>query len=143
MIDVLAFPPDGTALDALRAGQLAPGRRLEQHSRIARFVSFGLALAWAADVGAAFGARGSAHPVAFAIASIALAFTIVAANFVANRLAARAVASRRTTEGVPYPPRITKPQRRVECQFQWSWPVRLTSPSGVRSTYTWHQVNLV
>jgi hypothetical protein len=81
----------------LRVAELARGRRLEQQRSVTLFVGVGLALAWAADVGAAFGARGGVHPFAFAVASLALALAIFAAHFVANWLGRRAAALRRST----------------------------------------------
>jgi hypothetical protein len=94
MIDVLAFPPDPLQLESLRVAELARSRNLEQRRRVALFVGLGLALAWAADVGAAIDARGSAHPFAFAIASVVLAIAIFAAHFAASWLGARARALR-------------------------------------------------
>jgi hypothetical protein len=98
MIDVLAFPPDKMALDELRVAQLARCRRLEQRARVALFVSIGLALAWAADVGAAFESRPGVLTLGFGVASLALALAVCAAHVFARRLVARAAALRQRVE---------------------------------------------
>jgi hypothetical protein len=98
MIDVLAFPPDEKTLAALRTAELARCRRLEQRAQIALFVSVGLALAWAADVGAAFGAPPGALTLGFGVASVALACAVCAAHLFARRLVARAAALRRRVD---------------------------------------------
>ncbi len=98
MIDVLSFPPDERALDALRTVRLERCRRLEERGRLALFISLGLFLAWAADVGAAFESAAGALPMAFGLASVVLAVSIAAAHLIARHVLARSHAMRRQVE---------------------------------------------
>lgn len=99
MIDVLAFPPDAVALDAMRAARITRAAEFQRRARVASFVSITLFLTWVADVAAVFERHHSgAVPATLGVASLVLAVIIVAAHIGARVLAERAENLRLSTE---------------------------------------------
>ncbi|MEO8185774.1 MAG: hypothetical protein ABI580_00220 [Burkholderiaceae bacterium] len=79
-IDVLAFPPDTMELQCRQASEARRWRELERRSRIALFFGVGMFLAWAADVGAAFGIAHASGSAWFGAISVPLALIVVLAH---------------------------------------------------------------
>ncbi len=98
MIDVLAFPPDVSALEQMREVRLARCSELERRARLAWFVSVALFMTWVADVAAVFEHDSGVLPAAFGLASLALAVAIVAAHGLGRILYGRAQRLRHATE---------------------------------------------
>jgi hypothetical protein len=78
-IDVLAFPPDARELQQWQSLEATRWHELERRGRVLVFLSIGMFLAWAADVGAAF-ELGDAGSAWFGIASVPLAILVVLAH---------------------------------------------------------------
>ena len=79
-VDVLAFPPDGLDLQRRKASEARRWRELERRARVALFLSVGMFLAWAADVGAAFEIVHASGSAFFGAASVPLALTVLLAH---------------------------------------------------------------
>lgn len=79
-IDVLAFPPDQAKLQRWQQSDTVPWVQLEWRARVAIFLSVGMFLAWAADVGAAFEIGNADGSTLFGVASVPLALTVVLAH---------------------------------------------------------------
>jgi hypothetical protein len=98
MIDVLAFPPDVSALEQMRQVRLARCGELERRARLSWFVSVAFFMTWVADVAAVFEHDSGLLPAAFGVASLALAVTIVVTHGFGRLLYGRAQRLRRVTE---------------------------------------------
>lgn len=77
-IDVLAFPPDAAELQRWQTREVQRWLEIDQRARVALFFGAGMFLAWAADVGAAFGDGGD--PTIFGVASVPIAIVVVLAH---------------------------------------------------------------
>ena len=78
-IDVLAFPPDQAELKRWRLRDSKRWLEWERRARVALFLSIGMFLAWAADVGATFEIGHAGGSTLFGVASLPLALAVVLA----------------------------------------------------------------